>query len=685
MPRPRLRNRQRVAFPGIYDDPRVIADRAEANVDPESPYLEEIFGVRRADLADMAREVQGDPNWTFPGAAPNPKGSESAYNIMTPSNTQRLVNQLEAFQERAPGMVEGMQGWYMREPLRRFMGEFSNNPDADFDRYSALTAMASPGSDVYTEINRGSAALYHANQGDWDTFAKMSLARPIEGVMGHPYHSTAQVPAMAKFLEHGQIMSKEPKVPSYFAAGTGRQSNMAVGDAHWSRGVGLADVRTSKKFDASATGPEMQMLQPWWADITGQADLLPVPGQAINWGGLALETGVESRVGVPKLELEANAAGTLAAKRGISPQQAMARISTGLDIAPSRAEIDAHMRDRMGGYASIGGMAAAGGAGVLAMMASGESEAGVFNPRRVGRTNYDEDFEYRSEKYGFEGDVRQMTTDEYLDEAAGILSQQEGYQVTPERLIETRQSEVPEMAALMQEKGDFDIPYLDYTERGRGQEGITRALAARELGEEPFPVLTVRDRRQEALATNPDIAFNQTLSGYSDDTMRWLESHTMDDLKREDISRQDRYQAERELAAYRSELNRRGLPSRNQGFADIGLAAGQAALATGVGMATMMGGELRSLAASLNPFLSDEESLEVQKEARSAALYEPESELGQGYMRKIESALGYLDPGPALEYLAPDELEILVKEGWEALPERTQQMLEGIYYTFSPI
>jgi hypothetical protein len=806
MAKARLRNRQRTAFPGIYDDPRDIADRAAANTVPESPYLEQIFGVTRRDLAEMSRSPQGDPNWTFPGAAPNPKGSESAYNIMTPSNRQRILDIFGELENRAPGLVEGMEGWYMRErPALEFLKDFSNDPRGDFDRYSALTAMASPGSDVYTEINRGGAALYHANAGLWDEFAALSKDRPIEGVMGHPYHSTAQMPAMAKYLESGQIMSKEPKVPTYFAAGTGRQSGMPVGDAHWSRGVGLADVRQSKKFDASASGPEMQMLTPWWQDIAQDwGGRQAVPAQATLWGGLGRETGVESRVGAPKLELEANAAGTLAAQRGISPKQAMGRIMTGLDKPPTRAAIEAHMRDLQAGNATPGMMVTAGGVGALAMLANDEAEAGVlggvFNRarrmssqelidehratfeegewetaaayedelrrrvdynKRITPEEYDAQLQaWKTDKTqprpgeprgrrwedvdpdGFNRDAQAWLDSHGFSERFNREMDQEGrvslsnprtrqfLDINPEGVglpryrltsgldtIDTIETDnfndivqawnengglfAPEggKTALGQYPGpgvsdpdrlqrlirNADPDELDAKWAERGQLGIAAAgtgvLAMGGTEEaQAAGIPRILDRRQAAMATNPDISFNQTLSGYSDDTIRWLEGEAMAEAKNP-----DNLGAQRELRAYRSELNRRGIPHREQGMIDIGLAGVQAGLGTVAALANQVGGDIRSFIASVDPTLSDVEAAEIEAEALGAgALYQPEG-LAAGFMNKIYEGMGYMDPVPALQMMVPDQVQDEVGELYEQLPERNKQFIESGYNLLSPI
>ena len=129
-----------------------------------------------------------------------------------------------------------------------------------------------------------------------------------------------------------------PKVPSYIHASgvpeTGFQTNLPVGDAHWARAVGLADVRTGGNLGASASTPEMISLAPWWRDqVAGQVGLEAVPGQALAWGAFAPRTGVDTAVGVPKLELWADQIARRAERAGVSPETMRDRILTGRDHA----------------------------------------------------------------------------------------------------------------------------------------------------------------------------------------------------------------------------------------------------------------------------------------------------------------------------------------------------------------
>jgi hypothetical protein len=322
-----IRGAQRQAFPGIYKNPEQAVSEAELMVAPESENLQKLFGVTRADLAKAA-ETPGTAAGVIPNAAAKPKGAASVDPIMQRANTQRLVNILQATQEHAPKLAEGMKGWYMMDPAYNRLVELVGTDEAKrmYSRLNALTSMASPSSDVVTELRRGTAANKLAEEGRFNEFMNygglpleqrqaMGLPQDLLDFPSHAYHKTAQAPAMGKYLETGEPQLKSPKVPLYLQASQaseiGRQSNIPVGDAHFSRGIGLADTRDMltvkgqpKIPGASVSTSELQALTPWWREqIANQAGLEAVPAQATLWGALAPQTGVETAIGQPKLEI----------------------------------------------------------------------------------------------------------------------------------------------------------------------------------------------------------------------------------------------------------------------------------------------------------------------------------------------------------------------------------------------
>jgi len=348
-----IRGAQRKAFPGVYADPVQTAKYMEQmKTAPESPWLGRLFGVSRADLAKAA-DTPGTAPGVIPNAAANPKGSAAADLIMKPANTMRLRENLEAAREHAPNLFEGMKGWYIMDPAYHRVLELVDGDEIEaarlYTQLNHLSGMASPNADVVTELKRGTAANVLTEQGRFDEFLahggkpqavrrEMGLLDDMLSFPGHPTHSTAQAKPMSAYLQSGELQMKSPKVPMYIGASQptalGRQSDVPVGDAHWSRGVGLADTRNMRKVKGreaipgqSVSTPELQQLSPWWRDeIAAQAGLEAVPAQAIQWGLLADATGVQTLVGKPKLEILSDLMADTAKRLNISPEEARDRV-----------------------------------------------------------------------------------------------------------------------------------------------------------------------------------------------------------------------------------------------------------------------------------------------------------------------------------------------------------------------
>jgi hypothetical protein len=334
-------NPERMQYPGIYKRPDVIAAEAAARVAPESPMLKRLFGVTRNDLYEMGKGRQGNLPGTLPGLAANPKGSKVSAQIMTPQNTQRLIDVM-AESEKYPALVQGMDPWYIMDPLFQKMSRELGPEKAvtEYNLMNHLFGMSSPGSEVMTEIPRGSAAYFLHKQGrfpDFDKYAGMpahlrgeDFPQDILTVPGHAYHSTAQAGPMRKFLEKGELDMSSPKVPMYIQASgvpeVGFQTATPVGDAHWSRAVGLADVRggSPANWKKSVSNTEMYDLGPWWREqVAAPMGLESVPAQGRTWGAFSPQTGVTTPIGAPKLELIADQTGMAANRLGISPEDAL--------------------------------------------------------------------------------------------------------------------------------------------------------------------------------------------------------------------------------------------------------------------------------------------------------------------------------------------------------------------------
>lgn len=340
-------NPERIAYPGIYSNPRELVQEAANRVAPESPLLKQLFGVTRGDLFDISQQGTRAGNITdvpFKTAA-NPKGAAHATQVMNPRNVQRLQD-IVAEAKQQPELYKGMASWYTMDPLyKRFVDIYG--PDraiGEYNKFNTLTGMSSPGSEVLTELNRGTAANMMDTAGRFAEFRKYGglpegkrksdFPPELAGVTGHPYHKTAQSGPMEKYLETGLLNMGSAKVPSYIHASgvpeTGFQTQWPVGDAHWSRLVGLPDVRgaTTKKGkesvpNASASVPEMVSLGPWFNQRIAQPmGMEAVPAQAVIWGAGSGATGVTSPIGAPKLELLAQQIGETARRLNITPEAA---------------------------------------------------------------------------------------------------------------------------------------------------------------------------------------------------------------------------------------------------------------------------------------------------------------------------------------------------------------------------
>lgn len=337
-------NPQRNAFPGVYKSPEDLVSEARAMTAPESPLLKQLFGVTRDDLYQMSLRKGNEPGF-LPGAAAKPKGSAAAEAVMTPQNEGRILSVLERAKTGAPELYKGMHAWYTMDPqydaMVRLMGKDAGT--AAYNRLNTFGGIESPNMPVDKEFIRATSANMLNTQGrwsDWVNFGglkgpeKAAAGAPADmlgmpGRVGHIRAATSQ----DKYLRTGNHGMDSPKAPPYIQASgtpsTGFQTDLPVGDAHWARSVGLADTRTSAGFDASVSTPEIQQLAPWWREMMGQVGLEAVPGQAINWGVYAPQTGVKTKIGAPKLELHAIQIGEAAKRMGISPQQALEMVLTG--------------------------------------------------------------------------------------------------------------------------------------------------------------------------------------------------------------------------------------------------------------------------------------------------------------------------------------------------------------------
>jgi hypothetical protein len=342
---------KRVSYPGVYDNPRELVARAK--VAPEDPIMKQLFGVDRGDLLGIS-EGGGRQGTTAERpyfASERGKPNEAALAVSNPKNIQRLQDITQEGLNR-PDLATGMLPWYVMDPMYQHYVRLWGPERAaqEFERFNNFTGMASPSSEVLTELRRGSAANRLHGEGRWDDFVKyggMPYPTRVEllrqgqfpedmmHIPGHMNHKTAHVKPMTTMIENNMTPDMgSAKVPSYIGASgvpeTGFQTAHPIGDAHFSRIVGLPDTRnwTSTKGvtdvpRASATIPEMKIVGDMFREkVAEPAGLSGVGGQGLVWGAGSHATGVTSPIGAPKLELISQLIARTAKRLNISPEQA---------------------------------------------------------------------------------------------------------------------------------------------------------------------------------------------------------------------------------------------------------------------------------------------------------------------------------------------------------------------------
>lgn len=349
-----IKGAQRMAYPGVYKRPdQLVAEAADlAATAPETGAMQRLFGVNRDDLYNLSLTRGRGPAPSVVQPPQNARGAAAAEAIKTPQNTQRIIDILTEAGKR-PELYKGMDSWYESGPLYDRLVNLVGEDKAlnyfnDFNRY---TGMASSNSDVLTELTRGSAANYLARQGRFGDFVKYGgksgqpgAPADIANVPGHMVHSTAHAKPMSDYNLTGSLQMKSPKVPVYIQSSSvdeaGRSWGTPVGDAHWSRGVGLADTRNPKTIKGqpvvpgqSVSTPELNTVRQWWENnVARQVGLEAVPAQARLWGAASRATGVDTAVGKSKLELLSEQVAKRADNLGVDENAMLDYILVGGDL-----------------------------------------------------------------------------------------------------------------------------------------------------------------------------------------------------------------------------------------------------------------------------------------------------------------------------------------------------------------
>ena len=340
---PYISNPVRVANPGVYKRPDVIAAEAAARVEPEHPALKELFGVTRQDLYDISQQGRRQGNMAPDLWMPNRPGKppEAATAVMNPANEQRLIDTLGEARKHE-GLEKGMVPWYVMDPLYQRMAKLVG-PERAAKEYRDFNMSMTPfsaGSSVPSEINRGTAANMMRQRGEYDVFEKYGglaakersgtpgypeILRDVNGIMGH----LNQASPVRRYFETGShgYGKDQVKINLYSGASgvpeTGFQTTGAVPDAHFTRALGVPDARNIPAgFNDYMGGTEYRQIGPWYRDkIAKPLDLEAVPAQALMWGTYGPQTGVKTKIGAGKLELMSKQMWERAKKLGIDPQE----------------------------------------------------------------------------------------------------------------------------------------------------------------------------------------------------------------------------------------------------------------------------------------------------------------------------------------------------------------------------
>jgi len=325
--------RKEPVFPGVYGNPREMAAEAESRVAPEDPIMKQLFGVTRQDIFDIAARRAGNTPPVLKAPPERTRGiNYAAEGVMTPKNERRLLDILTEG-EKQPGLRTGMMPWYYMDPVYNRMEQMFGPEEAAkrYNIFNTTIGAMSPGSPVQIEINRGLGAYHLATQGrieDFLNYGGNPSAAPEgtlpsyvrEAMLGHPYHSTSQAGTLKRFFETGEYKTGSPKRPLYIQASgvpeTGFQTTLPVPDAHYTRILGMPDVRKTDNPGTSMKMGEYRPIGPWFRErVAKRADMEAVPAQALLWGTGSGATGVDTPIGSPKLEMLAQEIANIARRR----------------------------------------------------------------------------------------------------------------------------------------------------------------------------------------------------------------------------------------------------------------------------------------------------------------------------------------------------------------------------------
>lgn len=343
----------RLAYPGIYKSPRVIAEEARDAIIPEGESLQRLFGVGRGDLDAIAQGRDygalsaPDPAFPFPARS---RGAAVSPGVLTPRNAQRISDITEESSKFDP--LRFTRSWYEMQPLWDRAAELGLSPE-EMQRMNARIGLHSALADPRSEINRGTLANKLINEGRLDDYVQFGGV-PAEGRLdkksGKYFPGRAEVegfPAdmmeMKSHLAHkghvGKLLELEdkgfyvpstPKVATYIQATdpTFPDPRRPIADSHFARGLGYADVHANASPGVELSGPEYKDLLPWWEKVSKGVGEHPRDLQALLWNVMGPQTGVRY-IGPPKLEIMADEIMKASRRLGVSPETARDMVITG--------------------------------------------------------------------------------------------------------------------------------------------------------------------------------------------------------------------------------------------------------------------------------------------------------------------------------------------------------------------
>ena len=281
--------------PKVVPFSRVVIPSADVNVNPTSPVATPIIFPSPVYVAE-------DKEYAL---VLLPGGVNPNYNVWTAVlGANDIVSGSRVTEQPATGFMFTSANQRIWVPVE--------NEDLMFTAYYAEFANASPGNLIVKNEPRDYFTISDATGG----FLKMGEVIHGETVLKGTFAPGSGLT--------GNVASSNSFVQGMVSGATGIITKVTTSE------VRIRNVSTSAKFKGkeavpaqSVSTPEMASLGPWWQEKIAKAvGLESVPAQARAWGAFAPQTGVETPIGAPKLELIAKQIMLTAKRLGVTPKTA---------------------------------------------------------------------------------------------------------------------------------------------------------------------------------------------------------------------------------------------------------------------------------------------------------------------------------------------------------------------------